>query len=505
MSAAPVAGAERVLAGNEEVSLLTQSFTDTGNGARFVTKNLDVARDCYPVKAWLIWDGQIWLRDETEQARDLAKRVVVQFYQQALAEKRPDAERFARVSLDSGRLTNMLREAQGNLAITPDKLDQHPDLLVFINGTVDLRTGELGPHDPKHFITRLVRFEYRPGADCPLFLATLDRLMGGGDRAERLIDALQVLFGYSLTGWTREKVVFIFYGSGNNGKTTILALFLKLLEECGVLLQIDSLMVKHETNNSQADLADLRGARFVMTSETEEGQRLAEGKLKRITQGMGKIKATRKYENPITFSETHKLFVDANHRPVIRGTDPAIWNRLFCVPFTVTVPDAEIDRELPEKLLAEAEGILAWAVAGAAHWHREGLRRPAEVTEAVRVYREEMDQIGRFIAAECVTGSSFQASARELFARYRHWAGESGEEIMTSNMFGRKLVEHEGISREKVGGDIRYLGIGLSPTNCTPSPGGPAPDIMNEPVEVDPEADAEEFFSQVAQDDSRMK
>src|ERR1700693_3784585 len=118
-------------------------------------------------------------------------------------------------------------------------------------------------------------------------------------------------------------------------------------------------MVRHENNNSQADLADLRGARFVVTSETEEGQRLAEGKLKRITQGMGKIKATRKYENPIEFPETHKLWIDANHRPVIRGTDAAIWNRLYTVPFTVTIPPEEIDRTLLSKLLQEAEGVLA--------------------------------------------------------------------------------------------------------------------------------------------------
>src|ERR1039457_4753354 len=155
--------------------------------------------------------------------------------------------------------------------------------------------------------------------------------MGGGpdaseaalDRADRLIGYLQKAFGYALTGVTSEKVVFIFYGSGNNGKSTLLSTFLKILEEYAVLLQIDTLMVRQESNNTQADLADLRGTRFVMTSETEQGQRLAEGKLKRITQGMGKIKAPRKYENPIEFDETHKLWLDANHLPQVRGTDNA--------------------------------------------------------------------------------------------------------------------------------------------------------------------------------------
>src|SRR5204863_7645740 len=148
-------------------------------------------------------------------------------------------------------------------------------------------------------------------------------------RAEQLVLTLQVVLGYALTGHTREKLVFILFGAGNNGKTTVLSLFLKLLEEYAVLLQIDSLMVRQENNNSQADLADLRGARFVMTSETEEGQRLAEGKLKRITQGMGKIKAVRKYENPIEFPETHKLWMDTNSKPQIRAADDqATLNRL---------------------------------------------------------------------------------------------------------------------------------------------------------------------------------
>src|SRR6266852_1746634 len=143
-----------------------------------------------------------------------------------------------------------------------------------------------------------------------------------------MIAYLQRAIGYSLTGSTAEKAVFMLFGRTNNGKTTLLSLIYRLIEEYAVLLQIDTLMTRQESNNTQADLADLRGARFVMTSETEEGQRLAAGKLKRITQGMGSIKATRKYENPITFPETHKLWVDCNHSPIVRGTDDAIWRRL---------------------------------------------------------------------------------------------------------------------------------------------------------------------------------
>jgi putative DNA primase/helicase len=324
------------------------------------------------------------------------------FARQALAGKNEAAAKFAASCLNSQRITNALREAQPHLSIRPADLDTHPDLLNFMNGTVDLKTGRLMSHSPEHFITKLVHHDYRPEATCPTFRAFLERITGGGpdaseaalERSHRLIRYLQKAFGYSLTGHTIAKAVFLLYGRGDNGKSTLLTLFLALLVEYAVLLQIDTLMVRQESNNTQADLADLRGARFVMTSETEEGQRLAEGKLKRITQGMGRIKATRKYENPVEFPESHKLWIDANHLPIVRGTDNAIWNRLHPVPFGVTVPKDEQDPELPLKLLAEAEGILAWAVAGAVRWYAEGLgqtfRRATGrrvVAGAVRPYR----------------------------------------------------------------------------------------------------------------------
>jgi putative DNA primase/helicase len=261
-------------------------------------------------------------------------------------------------------------------------------------------------------------------------------------------------------------------GKGDNGKTTLLSLFLRLLKEYAVLLQIDTLMVRQESNNTQADLADLRGARFVMTSETEQGQRLAEGKLKRITQGMGKIKATRKYENPIEFDETHKLWMDANHKPEVRGTDNAIWNRLHLIPFDVTIPKDEIDRGLPAKLLGEAPGILSWAVEGAVRWHREGLSKPERVDVAGKEWRKESDQIGRFIRERCLTRRSAQAKARELYLAYKLWAEEGGERFATETAFGSRVTDL-GYEKKRGEAGATYHGIGLAanPDGLTGSDG----------------------------------
>src|SRR5439155_25756208 len=134
-------------------------------------------------------------------------------------------------------------------------------------------------------------------------------------------------------------------GIGNNGKTTLLETIRFVLWEYSAQLQIDSLMShrQRESNASLSDVADLRGARFVGTSEAEQGGRLAEGKLKYLSAGMGNVKTCRKYENPITFRATRKLFIDANHKPIIRGTDEASWNRLYLIWFNVSSSTCGID------------------------------------------------------------------------------------------------------------------------------------------------------------------
>ena len=324
-------------------------------------------------------------------------------------------------------------------------------------------------HNPDHFITKLVHYNYNPDAECPLFLTVIARLMGNHpdasdpelERAERMVGYLQRALGYSLTATTEEKAIFVPFGTGNNGKTTLLSTFLHLVAEYSVLLQVDTLMARQESNNTQADLADLRGARFVMTSETEEGQRLSQGKLKRITQGMGKIKATRKYENPIEFLETHKLWMDTNSKPTIRAADDkATFNRLHPIPFTVTIPSEEIDKGLPRKLLAEAEGILAWAVQGAKLWWQQGLGKPPEVVAANDDWRSENDQLGRFIEECCVVSESLGGKARPLYECYRQWAEGAGENAITETLFGRRLKD-KGFSKEHRRYGTVYTGVAL--------------------------------------------
>lgn len=429
---------------------------DVGNAQRLIAMYGPRLRYCHAFNKWLAWDSCRWEVDDRDHVRELTHRTMTEFAMQAVKANNEALTKFAAGCRKGARITNAMREAQPYLAIKPAELDTHSDLLNFKNGTLDLKTGRLIPHDQEHFITKLIHYDYRPDATCPTFLAFLKRIT---EKHPGLIGYLQKALGYSLTGHTIEKAVFLLHGRGDNGKSTLLSLFLKLLEEYGVLLQIDTLMVRQESNNTQADLADLRGARFVMTSETEEGQRLAEGKLKRITQGMGRIKATRKYENPVEFPESHKLWIDANHLPIVRGTDNAIWNRLHPIPFDVTIPKEEQDPELPNKLIAEAEGILTWAVAGAIRYFRERLGKPPDVEQVGQAWRAESDQVGRFIAEICIVGEYAQVKARQLYSAYRRWAEESGERAITETAFGLRIVEEFPKDHTNVG--AVYRGIGL--------------------------------------------
>jgi putative DNA primase/helicase len=466
--AASVAAAKSAVNGGAP-DLLPFYFNDSGNASRLIALYGDDLRYCHAFKKWLVWDQMHWVMDEADQARRLAKDTMVEFFRQASEGRNENAEKFARGSLDARRIANALSLAEPEIYVKPGDLDQDPYLLNFLNGTVDLRTGDLRPHDRNDLITKLVHYEYRPEAPCPSWRVFLDQIMGGGPdageaelaRGQRLTDYLQRAFGYSLTGCTSEKAIFVLFGEGDNGKSTMLNTFRQLIEEYATLLQVDTLMVRQESNNTQADLADLRGARFAQTSEAEEGQRLSQGKLKRITQGMGKIRTARKYENQIEFSESHKLWMDTNHKPTIPDSDDkATFNRLHPIPFTVRIPKESIDREMPAKLLREAEGILAWAVAGAKLQFESGLQKPAEVETASQDWRADSDQLGRFVEERCVVGDGLNTPAAGLYAEYKRWAETGGEHPMTSRAFGTKLPDR-GFSKKEITRGTVYLGIGL--------------------------------------------
>jgi len=443
-------------------NLLVQPYTDTGNAERLIVMYGHDIHFCVDMKKWLVWDGRRFNSGDTRRVKLFAKLTMREMHKQAATlekSKSEAAERHARTSESAKGIAAMLTcaEYEGHGPISAADLDQTPYLLNCLNGTLDLRTDQFREHRREDLITKLVHFNYRPGAQCPQFMRFVHRIMGDGpdasdqarERADRLVSYLQKCFGYSLTGDVSEKAVFCFFDaaatrSGNNGKTTLLEIIRFVLAEYSGQILIDSLMMhqSRESNASMADLGDLRGTRFVTTSEAEEGQRLAVGKLKYITQGMGEIKTCRKYENPITFTATHKLFLDANHKPVVRGTEKAVWNRLKPIPFTVTIGPEEIDKTLLEKLKGEAEGILAWIVEGCRRWRREGLGDPPEVLEAAAVWKAESDRLPAFLEEKCVLGQDGWVAVSLLWPAYQSWCEANNERFrLPKTAFEEKLEE----------------------------------------------------------------
>jgi len=228
-------------------------------------------------------------------------------------------------------------------------------------------------------------------------------------------------------------------------------------EDYGTLIQISTLLANRENNATNSDMADLPGARFVMSSEPDPGAKLSPSKLKRLTQGMGKIRARRLYENCISFAESHKLWIDCNDRPVVPNADLATFSRLHPIPCQRQIPKDQTDRNLINKLSEEAPGILAWAVDGARLYNEQGLNPPGEVTDSVTEWREESDNVQRFVAEKCDTDERFSCSASRLYAAYKSWCESRREETLSSTAFGTRLSQS--FTKDRNNRGVVYRGI----------------------------------------------
>ena len=330
----------------------------------------------------------------------------------------------------------MVSLAQSTVPITPEGLDVNPWLLTCLDGTINLKTGELGPHRKEHFISQLAPVHYDPDMDCPLWFPFLDRIMDGN---YQLISFLQRAIGYSLTGETTEQCLFIFYGSGANGKTTFLQAINAMLGDYAMQTPTETLLVKQK-GAMPNDVARLKGARFVTASEAESEQRFAESLIKQMTGG-DTLSARFLHQEWFDFTPTHKIFLGTNHKPVIKGTDHAIWRRIKLVPFEVTIPENEWDLRLAEKLKAELPGILAWAVEGCLEWREKGSGMPEEVKSATESYRNEMDSLGEFLKDCCIENPSFEVRTKDLYEAHFNWCERNGEKPMTKRVFGSKLKQ----------------------------------------------------------------
>jgi len=444
-----------------EVKEGRQSYnrTDLGNAERLVHRHGYNFRYVPPWGRDLVFDGKRWKMDDILELRRMAKDTVRKIYGEA--EHAPDETtrkaiaKHAFASEAESRLSSMisLARSEEGIPVLPDQLDTNPWLFNTLNGTIDLRTGELRPHNRGDLITKLAPVEYNPDAKAPTFNAFLEKVLPPG-----VIKFVRKGVGYSLTGDVSEQALFFLHGSGANGKTTLMNAVLGLSGDYGMQAAPDLLVAKGNTHPTE--LADLFGARFVASTEVEDGRRLAENLTKQLTGG-DRIKARYMRQDFWEFSPTHKIWLAANHKPEVRGTDYAIWRRIKLIPFEVTIPKAEQDPRLPEKLKEELPGILAWAVRGCLEWRAEGLGEPEEVTRATESYRAEQDVLAAFIEECCWVDGNAQVKFKDLWTAYQEWCQEAGEHSGSRMKFGKRLDER-GFENRRGGKNVAMrAGLGL--------------------------------------------
>jgi putative DNA primase/helicase len=447
--------------------------TDLGNAQRLVYHFGDDLRYCYHFGSWYIWDGKRWNRDETGEIDRRAKQTVRNIYQEALEaddDRRAALAKHAVASEARNKISNMiaLSQSEEGIPVTPTQLDGDNWLLNCANGVVDLKTGKLLNHKRDYMMTNMIPTAYDPTAECPNWLKFLNRIMQdeqGRVRTE-LVDFLQKAVGYALTGSIKEQVMFFLYGSGKNGKSTFINTIKDLLGDYAKQSGTETFMMKQQQSAANNDIARLKGARLVSAVESEEGKRLAESLIKQLTGGEP-ITARFLHQEHFEFLPTFKIFFITNHKPQIRGTDPAIWRRIRLIPFTVTITAEEDDKTLPEKLRNEMPGILRWMVEGCLRWQEEGLGTPEEVTNATQGYREEMDTLSQFIDEHCVIEPTARVPSKDLYKEYQQWCEDNGEYVLAKNKFITRLKDRLESSMGVRIEDYRtnaargYTGIGL--------------------------------------------
>lgn len=426
-------------------------LTELGNARRLVTHFGDAIRYAHDAKSWFIWDGQRWKRDEDGQivrfAKEITERILLE---EALAESDPDCReaivKYARRSQAKARIEAMIELAQSEpgVAVVSNMFDQNPWLINLKNGTYDLKELQFREHRREDLITKLSPVAYDASATCPNFMTFLNQIMLEN---EAMVGFLQRAFGYTLTGNTDERCLFLCMGTGANGKTMLLSTMMRLMGDYAKKATPETLL-KKRSESIPNDIADLRGARMIHISEIGRGKYFNEALVKELTGGQEPIKARFLYAELFEFQPEFKLWIASNHRPEIGGRDEGIWSRIRLIPFNYTIPKEgrRPAHEMMEEFQQEFPGILNWAVKGCGDWHSYRLGETPEIRAATEEYRQDMDYLAEFLEDQCDLGPDFMEESSALFSTYSEWAKESNEKPLSRSVFGRLLKERGMIS-----------------------------------------------------------
>ncbi|MDA9251782.1 phage/plasmid primase, P4 family [Alphaproteobacteria bacterium] len=451
--------------------------TDTGNMERFVDQHQSYLRSLGTIKTWLVWDGTRGKPSDYAEVFKFALETVESIKTEVEeAEDFLDAQTLQKWSLTSQsepKMRAMLNMASNHplLVSKASSFDKQKMKLNCLNGIVDLKTGQLNQRTSDDLHSKVIGTNFNPQAKCPNFDKFIKEVFGGDGE---LISWIQRAFGYSLAGSVQEQVLFICYGTGANGKSTLLETISKILSDYSTNADFEMFLSNQKSDVRVMEaVGELKGIRLALASEVDASKRFNESLVKRLTGG-DTLRGTRLHMGAFQFEPQHKLWFLCNHIPFARDGSHGFWRRIKVIPFAQQFQGASLDSSLPDKLWAEREGILAWMIRGAVAWAKElqktnattGLGPCKAIDQSIEEYRYDNDLSARFIEDCLVRDNDFGSiGARELYFAYqRWWSDNSDEDTPSEGIFSRRM-EERGLKKTRTKAGVVYKGVKLIKTN----------------------------------------
>lgn len=431
-------------------------LTELGNAERIAHEYGHIIKFVHEI-GWMIWDGKRWKVDNKREIERICNKVLRSMYK-----SEDEAEqKWARMCERRNIRMNSIKDLMPIVPGERTEFDRHKYLFNVENGIINLKDGKLQQHDRELRLSKISNVIFDETAECPVWLQFLDQIFKGD---AELIDYMQRLIGYSLTGDISEQSMYFLVGGGSNGKSTFVNTIKNLMGDYGLQTKSDT-FIKKKDQGANNDIARLASARFVSAVESEEGEKLQESLVKTITGGEP-ILARFLRQEFFEFIPEFKVFFTTNHKPIIGGVDEGIWRRVKIIPFTLNLKPHERDKKLEEKLSLEMSGILNWALEGCLKWQQSGLKEPKVVLDATGNYKAEMDILAPFLEERCYTdepkNENVRIEAKELYKVYGDWCYQSGERQIGNRSFYR-MLETKGFGKTKGTGNKSFLtGITLN-------------------------------------------
>ena len=451
-------------------------YTDMENMKRFVNQHKDTLKSTGSSRSWFVWDGMRW-RYEADDVTAIQRgfMTIESIDKEASATldglKRQELLKWSKSSQSKSRILSMISMASKHedMIVSMADFDKDLHLINCLNGVVDLTNRNLQANSSHRLISKLAKASYNPRAKAPVFRSFIHQIFGNDIE---LIRWVQRMIGYFLTGSVIEQKLFIAYGTGANGKSTLFEIIKLILGDYSKTADFETFLSKQKSGVRELEaVGELKGIRFALASETDSHVRFSEAIIKRLTGG-DTLRGTKLMKSAFEFKPEFKLCFLTNHLPYAKDGSFGFWRRIKVVPFNQRFSGSKVDSTLYNQLLKEKDGILKWCIDGAYHWHdqiqksggKTGLGPCKAIDEATEDYKSENDVLSHFInyTVEVEVGS--QVEARDLYNAYTTWANDNSSDDHTNpiseTFFGKRMVER-GLKKKRVTGGYLYVDIKL--------------------------------------------